>query len=96
MDWAAHLTRILAKLGEDMAYTPPAGGAATTVRGMFVRPYDTVLGMASSNPSVACMTADVPGIAKGAAFTIAGTAYTVASIEPEVVAGYTLAQLDVS
>ncbi len=94
MDWAAHLSRILARIGEDVSYTPPAGGAATTVRGLFSRPYAALLGIESSNPTVGCMSADVPAIARGATFSIRGTAYRVIAKKDDVAAGVTVAELE--
>ena len=34
------MRRVLARLGEDVTYTP-SGGGSSTVRGMFLEPYQT-------------------------------------------------------
>lgn len=101
MDWASHMQRILLRLGEDAVCTPVAG-AARTVRGMFLKPFEGLDGgmVESSAPRFAGMTSDAAGLTShvgdmdhGATVVYGGTTYTVAGVEPDSPAGMTLLRL---
>ena len=65
-------------------YTP-TGGEPRIVLGIFDRPYFEALGpvMEGSAPSFTCKASDVPELAQGDAFTIAGVAFTSTGNEPD-------------
>lgn len=90
------MRRILAKLGQDATYTPAGGGASSTVRGLFLQPFQNILGVVGgSEPSIACMQADVPTIKGGALFVIGGVTFKVKPApEADPVAGLVLAKLE--
>lgn len=97
MDWAKHVRRIFARIGEDATYTP-SGGSPSTVRGMFLDPYQSAsLGdvaiVGGSDPTFAAMTADVPNAARGDTLVYGGTTYTVRNVEPSAPAGFSILQL---
>ena len=86
--------RILARLGEDAAYTPSGGGSTTTVRGMFERPYQLAAGMVeSSDPAFKCLAADVASVKHGDQLVIRGGTYKVCGVQPDPVSGLTALQL---
>jgi hypothetical protein len=96
VDWATHTRRILAKLGEDATYTPSGGGDPSTVRGVYQQPHQEILGVyGGSDPSFACMQADVPTIKGGATFVIRGVTFKVKPApESDPVSGLVLAKLE--
>lgn len=98
MDWASHMRRILARLGEDVTWTH--GGSPATVRGLFLGPHREVsLGdqviVAGEDPMFAAMATDLPGLAGGDTILRGGTTYTVKpALEPDPVSGVTVMQLE--
>lgn len=89
------MRRILVRLGQDVTYTP-SGGGSSTVRGIYLRPYQEVLELVgTSDPSFACMQADVAAIAEGDTFVISGTTFKVKGApEPDPVSGLVVAKLE--
>jgi hypothetical protein len=97
VDWAQHVRRVLAILGEDASYSH-AGGGGVTVHGMFLAPYQSaVLGdvaIAGSNPRFAAMSADLALVAVNDTITRGGVTYTVVPpIEADDPSGLTVLQL---
>lgn len=101
MDWAKHMRRILAHLGGDATYTPSGGGGSSTVRGMFIAPFQSAnLGdvalVGTSDPQFACMNADMPAAARGdtLVYPVGGISYKVRNVEPDLVSGLVVLQLE--
>jgi hypothetical protein len=90
------MRRILERLGQDATYTPTGGGGSSTVRGLFLQPYQEVAGIVgSSDPSFACMLADVETIKGGATFLIGVVTWRVKpSPEKDPVSGVVVARLE--
>lgn len=80
-------------MDEDMPGYITATVSGTPVGVLFSNGYGSALGMAGSAPAILAQAADVSGVARGAAVTVDGTAYTVASIEPDG-SGHTRLLLD--
>jgi hypothetical protein len=88
VDWGKHARRILERLGEDATYTPKSGGASSTVRGVFQKPYHQALDLIeSSSPTFGCMAEDVPNLAHGDTFVIGGATYKAQGTERDPVSG---------
>jgi hypothetical protein len=99
LDWAVHLRRILSRLGEDATFTP-AGGEAATVKGIYTEAHRAMsfgpIEVSSSYPTFGVMTEDVPGVARGDALTVSGTAYTVRDVQADEPGGVTVLELEVA
>lgn len=61
--------------------TATVGGVA--MNGIFDDAYIDPLGIAGSQPSLLCKSADVSGAAQGAAVVVNAVSYTVGSIQPD-------------
>lgn len=99
MDWASHIGRILARLGEDATFTH--GTAQSTVTGIFVSPFAHLpaglpAGFAASEPRFAAMTADLPSVALDDTITRGTVGYKVKDIEPDDPSGVTVLVLQKS
>jgi hypothetical protein len=85
VDWAAHASRVVEALGEDVTYTP-VGGSPRTVRvGWVVSPQDLVVqdvSFATDQPRVITTRAAVPNPQRGDLFVIAGITWRVREISP--------------
>lgn len=97
MDWAIHIRRILARLGEDVTWTHL--GSPATVRGIYVSPYAQVtlggtVAIAGSDPMFATMSADVPALADGDDLLRGATAYKVRAPEPDELGGFVMMKLE--
>jgi len=100
MDWASHMRRILARLGEDATFTHGTS-QPSSVRGMFVASYQALpagidMGFASSEPRFAAMTADLPSVAQADTLVRGGITYRVVDIQPDDPSGLTVLQLQKS
>lgn len=78
---AADRLAMLEDFGVSATFTP-AGGAASTVTGIYDTEYqaaDMGVGadIATLDPRFLCRTADVPSVAEGDALTVSGVAYTI-------------------
>lgn len=91
------MRRILARLGQDAQWTHGAA-EAVTVRGVYAAPYAVSplaqVGVASSDPTFAAMSADLQGVARGDALAIGAVVYTVVRIEPDPVSGVVMLGLE--
>jgi len=102
MDWAKHMRRILAHLGEDATYRPFGGGTSLSIRGMYLAPFQNanfgdVALIGTSDPQFAGMSADMPAVARGDTLEYpvgSGTLYKVRSVEPNVPSGLAVLQLE--
>ena len=97
MDWAAHIGRILSRLGEDATFTH-AGSSAASVRGMFTAPYERLPsgldgGFDASLPRFAALTADLPGAAQNDTLARGGVTYTIVDVQHDDPGGFTVLQL---
>ena len=90
MDWASHMQRILLRLGEDVVCTLH-GGSQTTVRGVFLRPFQGIEGgmVESSAPRFVGLTADLSEMEHEDLVVRGGVTYTVSGIEPDGTSGLT-------
>lgn len=100
MNWSVHIRRILARLGEDATFTH-AGGSPASVRGLFTQPYAQVdlagsVIVAGSNPVFVTMSADVPLVASGDTLVRGAVTFNVVGVEPDVVGGFVVLQLEVA
>lgn len=94
MDWKTHMRGILTTLGEDAVFSH-AGGQGTTVRVIYLAPYQKVLDLVqSSEPQLACMAEDVPTLAQDDTFTLRGLTYKAQEIKPDIVSGVTVCGLE--
>lgn len=58
------------------------------VAGLFRGPFEVAFNAVAVNqPSFLCATADVSAVVEGDAVTISGTAYTVATVQPDLTTG---------
>lgn len=94
MDWAKHIRRILAHLGEDVTVN---GATSPAVRGMFLNPYELLTlggepGVASANPRLVAITADLPS-APTAVVSVRGT-HNIVEVKPDDPGGYTVFELE--
>ena len=94
MDWAAHIRRILVRLGEDATVTGTSGSAS--VRGLFLQPYQQLnlgidAGMDATSPRFVAITGDLP-TAPSAVVTTRGT-HSVKSENPDDPGGFTVLHL---
>jgi hypothetical protein len=95
VDWTPHLARVVERLGEDAQYTPPGGGGASTVRGVYQEPYRVALDvMDGSAPTFSLVASDVPTLGRGALFVIRGVTFKVVGVEPDPVSGLVMAKLE--
>lgn len=97
MDWALHLRRIFARLGEDATFTH-AGGQPVSVRGLFTAPYALLPsgldgGMSCSQPRFAAMDSDLGTASQGDTLVRNATTYTVVEVQPDAPGGFTILQL---
>ena len=97
MDCPKPLRRVVDRLGEDMTFTPVAGGAQS-FRGLFASPYVELLpggvGVASANPRVGFMTGDLTGTLYAGTVTRSSVTYKVMGVEPDAPSGLTELQLE--
>lgn len=97
VDWASHIRRILARLGEDVSWTPD-GGSPATVRGVFLEAYQSVqLGsveVSGAEPRFCAMSADLPAVAKDDQVVRGGVTYKVKALEPDTVGGFVVCVLE--
>lgn len=88
--------RILTRLGEDASLVP-SGGAAVTVRGIFLNGYKAaelgVIGVTGSEPHFAALTADLGSVAPGDALVRNGTTFKVKVVRPDDPSGLTVLEL---
>lgn len=80
----------------DMPGYAEATIAGQPVDGRFHSGYAEALGIGGSTPSFSAASADLTGVSQGTSITIAGTGYTVATIEPDAVSGQTRLRLEKS
>lgn len=96
VDWAAHMRRVLSKLGEDVSFTH-GGGSPATVRGVFFMPYQAadlgLVGVTGNNPHFAAMTADLPSVVVGDTITRSSVVYTIKVKRADAIAGSTVLEL---
>jgi len=108
MDWASHMRRILARLGEDATFTHGTS-QPSSVRGVFAAPgvvlpggFDA--GFDASEPRFGAPTADLPSVAIDDTLAIgavldgttqirAATTYKIVDIKPDDPCGLTYLQL---
>lgn len=101
VDWASHMRRILAKLGEDVTWTH--AGSPLTVRGLYLGPHrqmnlGDVVVVAAEDPMFIAMAADMPSLAGGDTILVQRTSVTYKvkpALEPDPVSGVTVMQLEV-
>lgn len=73
-----------ADFGVVATVTRLAGVAVTgSVDGIFRRPYQTAVGVESSEPMFACAAVDLPGVKHGDLLAIAGVAWRVCGVQPD-------------
>lgn len=81
------------------AYTPPGGGAASAIDGIFRIPSNTLFGageapgLTSRRPELDIRASQVPqgvSIAQGGTMTVRGVAYLVSNVEPDTEGKITL------
>ena len=102
MDWGKHMRRILARLGEDATYRPFGGGSPSTVRGMYLAPFQNanfgdVALIGTSDPQFSGMSADMPAVARGDTLEYpagSGMIYKVRNVEPNAPSGLAVLQLE--
>ena len=93
MDWAVHIRRIFARIGEDATVI---GATSPSVRGMFLAPYERIAlglgpGVVSSNPRFAAITADLPA-SPTAVVTTRGT-HSIKEVQADDPGGFTVFEL---
>ena len=94
MDWSKHMRRIVDKLGTDCARARAKSATTETVRAIWIAPFARVLEIAPSNqPALALMAADAPDLSVGDFFTVNGTRYKAAEVEPDAVSGVAVVRL---
>lgn len=82
MSFAALQTRVnTAAMAHLSNVTATVGGVS--VSGIFDDAYLDPLGIAGSQPSLLCASADVSGAAQGSAVVVNAVSYTVGSIQPD-------------
>lgn len=59
------------------------GTATSTAGAIFDSAFEAALGVAGTAPSLLVPSADIVGLVRGGAVTVAGTAYTVADLQPD-------------
>lgn len=88
MDLTPHMQANVYALGTDVVYTPAAGGASKTIKGLYTGPLVETFGIEAIAPKVVCVQADIPAYAYGDSFEIYGQLYaSVAPIHPDPVSG---------
>jgi hypothetical protein len=95
VDWAHHVGRILARMGEDVTFTH--GGTPSTVRGVFFMPYQAaqvgIAGVTGTNPHFAGMSAELPSVAVGDTITRGAVVYTIKVKKADAPGGFTVLEL---
>lgn len=98
MDWAKHLGRIPAVIGETAQFTHGTGSPATAT-GMFLRPFEpAVMGMgvniAAGKPRWESLATEVPSVVRGDQLVVRSITYKVTVVSADPVSGFTLLELE--
>lgn len=96
MDWAAHMSNVIATLGEDVVFTHGTG-SPVTLRGVFQNPYLAgdvgAVGVTGSNPSFATMAADIGTVSVNDTLARGAITYKVRAVRPDDPSGVTVLDL---
>lgn len=99
MDWAKHMRRIPARMGEDATMTPAAGGAAVSLRIVYTAPYVEALGgpqpgIAASVPRALAMLSDIPDVKVNDTLARGTSEYRIVGVEPDEPSDTVMLQLE--